>query len=118
MVRGKLRQLRQARPKAHDGGGAHGVGDHHQPTHFAIAAYGRGSGSAALRRQGVDLIARVREVAGPTASVVEGPPPLARALRHGGNRPGIAEHYRAVAEIVGYLMQLRRWWRGEGGGRH
>jgi hypothetical protein len=50
--------------------------------------------------------------------VVEGPPPLARALRHGGNRPGIAEHYRAVAEIVGYLMQLRRWWRGEGGGRH
>ena len=49
----------------------------------------------------------------PRIPVVENPP-LARAL-HGTveiDQEIPPEHYRAVAEIIGYVMRLRRWLRG------
>ena len=59
----------------------------------------------------VDLIARkIREVAEAHGTPVVENPPLARAL-HGTveiDQEIPQEHYRAVAEIIGYLMRLRR----------
>ncbi len=61
--------------------------------------------------KGVDLIARkIREVAEAHGIPVVENPPLACAL-HGTveiDQEIPQEHYRAVAEIIGYLMRLRR----------
>lgn len=52
-VKAKLRQLRVARPLAHDGAGAEGDGDHHQPDPLCRRpAIRAGPGRAALPRQG------------------------------------------------------------------
>jgi flagellar biosynthetic protein FlhB len=113
MIKGKLRQLRQARmrkrmmaavPKASV--------VITNPTHFAIALkYERGMNAPVCLAKGVDLIARkIREVAEAHGIPVVENPPLARAL-HGTveiDREIPPEHYRAVAEIIGYLMRLRR----------
>ncbi len=60
--------------------------------------------------KGVDLIARkIREVAEANDVPVVENPPLARAL-HGTveiDQEIPQEHYRAVAEIIGYIMRLR-----------
>jgi flagellar biosynthetic protein FlhB len=112
-VKGKLRQLRQARmrkrmmaavPKASV--------VITNPTHFAIALkYERGMNAPVCVAKGVDLIARkIREVAQANDIPVVENPPLARAL-HGTvelDQEIPQEHYRAVAEIIGYVMRLRR----------
>jgi flagellar biosynthetic protein FlhB len=82
------------------------------PTHFAIALkYECGMNAPVCVAKGVDLIARkIRQVAEEHDIPVVENPPLARAL------PGTVEidqeipqeHYRAVAEIIGYIMRLRR----------
>jgi flagellar biosynthetic protein FlhB len=82
------------------------------PTHFAIALrYERGMNAPICVAKGVDVIARkIREVAEAHGIPVIENPPLARAL-HGTveiDQEIPAEHYRAVAEIIGYLMRLRR----------
>jgi flagellar biosynthetic protein FlhB len=82
------------------------------PTHFAIALrYERGMSAPICVAKGVDLIARkIREVAEAHGIPVVENPPLARAL-HGTveiDQEIPQEHYRAVAEIIGYLMRLRR----------
>jgi flagellar biosynthesis protein FlhB len=60
--------------------------------------------------KGVDLIARkIRDVRAST-TFPWSTPPLARAL-HGTVKVDHEippEHYRAVAEIIGYIMRLRR----------
>src|ERR1700687_4912637 len=113
LIKGKIRQLRQARmrrrmmaavPKA-----AVVITN---PTHFAIALkYERGMTAPVCVAKGVDLIARkIREVAEAHGVPVVENPPLARAL-HGTveiDQEIPQEHYRAVAEIIGYLMRLRR----------
>jgi flagellar biosynthesis protein FlhB len=113
MIRGKLRQLRQTRmrkrmmaavPKASV--------VITNPTHFAVALqYERGMNAPVCVAKGVDLIARrIREVAQAHGIPVVENPPLARAL-HGTvelDQEIPPEHYRAVAEIIGYLMRLRR----------
>jgi flagellar biosynthesis protein FlhB len=113
VVKGKLRQLRQARmrnrmmaavPKA-----AVVITN---PTHYAIALkYERGMNAPVCVAKGVDLIARkIREVAMQHDIPVIENPPLARAL-HGTveiDQEIPSEHYRAVAEIIGYVMRLRR----------
>jgi flagellar biosynthesis protein FlhB len=113
MVKGKIRQLRQSRmrkrmmaavPKASV--------IITNPTHFAIALrYERGMNAPICVAKGVDLIARkIREVAEAHGIPVVENPPLARAL-HGTveiDQEIPQEHYRAVAEIIGYLMRLRR----------
>ncbi len=112
-VKGRLRQLRQTRmrkrmmaavPKASV--------VITNPTHFAVALkYERGMNAPVCVAKGVDLIARkIREVAQDHDIPVVENPPLARAL-HGTvevDQEIPPEHYRAVAEIIGYIMRLRR----------
>jgi flagellar biosynthetic protein FlhB len=112
-VKGKLRQLRNARmrkrimaavPKASV--------VITNPTHFAVALkYERGMNAPICVAKGVDLIARkIREIAEQHNIPVVENPPLARAL-HGTveiDQEIPPEHYRAVAEIIGYIMRLRR----------
>ena len=112
-VKGKLRQLRNTRmrkrimaavPKASV--------VITNPTHFAVALrYERGMNAPVCVAKGVDLIARkIREVAEQHDIPVVENPPLARAL-HGTvemDQEIPPEHYRAVAEIIGYIMRLRR----------
>jgi flagellar biosynthetic protein FlhB len=113
MVKGKIRQLRQSRmrkrmmaavPKA-----SLVITN---PTHFAIALrYERGMSAPICLAKGVDLIARrIREVAEAHGIPVIENPPLARALHATVeiDQEIPPEHYRAVAEIIGYLMRLRR----------
>jgi len=119
VIKGKLRQLRAARarkrmmaqvPKASV--------VITNPTHFAVALqYERGMNAPLCVAKGTDLIARkIREVAEAHDIPVVENPPLARAL-HGTveiDQEIPQEHYRAVAEIIGYVMRLRRAvpWRG------
>jgi flagellar biosynthesis protein FlhB len=112
-VKGKLRQLRHTRmrkrimaavPKA-----SVVIAN---PTHFAVALrYERGMNAPICVAKGVDLIARkIREIAEAHDIPVIENPPLARAL-HGTveiDQEIPPEHYRAVAEIIGYIMRLRR----------
>ena len=82
------------------------------PTHFAVALqYERGMNAPLCVAKGADLIARkIREIAEAHDIPIVENPPLARAL-HGTveiDQEIPQEHYRAVAEIIGYVMRLRR----------
>ncbi|HUI14145.1 MAG TPA: flagellar biosynthesis protein FlhB [Xanthobacteraceae bacterium] len=82
------------------------------PTHFAVALqYERGMNAPVCVAKGADLIARkIREVAEAHGVPVIENPPLARTL-YGTveiDQEIPQEHYRAVAEIIGYVMRLRR----------
>jgi flagellar biosynthetic protein FlhB len=113
MVKGKIRQLRQSRmrkrimaavPKASV--------VITNPTHFAVALqYERGMNAPVCVAKGADLIARkIREVAEAHNIPVVENPPLARALHATVEMDEEIpqEHYRAVAEIIGYIMRMRR----------
>jgi flagellar biosynthesis protein FlhB len=82
------------------------------PTHFAVALqYERGMNAPVCVAKGVDLIARkIREVATHHSIPIVENPPLARALHAlveiDSEIP--AEHYKAVAEVIGYVMRLKR----------
>jgi flagellar biosynthesis protein FlhB len=112
-VKGKIRQLRQARARKRMMAAVLKASVIiTNPTHFAIALrYERGMNAPICVAKGVDVIARkIREVAEAHGIPVIENPPLARAL-HGTveiDQEIPAEHYRAVAEIIGYLMRLRR----------
>jgi flagellar biosynthesis protein FlhB len=112
-IKGKLRQLRTTRmrkrimaavPKASV--------VITNPTHYVIALkYERGMNAPVCVAKGVDLIARkIREVAEQHRIPVIENPPLARALHATVeiDQEIPQEHYRAVAEIIGYIMRLRR----------
>ena len=113
MVKGKIRQLRQARARKRMMAAVPKASVViTNPTHYAIALqYERGMNAPVCVAKGVDLIARrIREVAEAHGIPVVENPPLARAL-HGTvaiDQEIPQEHYRAVAEIIGYLMRLRR----------
>ncbi len=113
MIKGKIRQLRQARARKRMMAAVPKASVViTNPTHFAIALqYDRGMTAPICVAKGVDLIARkIREVAEAHGIPVVENPPLARAL-HGTveiDQEIPQEHYRAVAEIIGYLMRLRR----------
>lgn len=86
------------------------------PTHFAVALkYERGMNAPVCVAKGVDSLARkIREVAEEHGIPVVENPPLARAL-HGTvdiDEEVPAEHYQAVAEVIGYVMRLNRAFRG------
>ncbi|MEA2927884.1 MAG: flagellar biosynthesis protein FlhB [Hyphomicrobiales bacterium] len=111
-IKAKIRQLRQARmrkrmmaavPKASV--------VITNPTHYAIALqYDRGMNAPVCLAKGIDTIAlKIREVAAAHNIPVIENPPLARAL-HGTveiDDEIPPEHYRAVAEVIGYVMKLR-----------
>jgi flagellar biosynthesis protein FlhB len=113
LIKGKIRQLRQARMRQRMMAAVpHAAVVITNPTHYAIALkYERGMSAPVCVAKGVDLIARkIREVAEAHGVPVVENPPLARAL-HGTveiDQEIPQEHYRAVAEIIGYLMRLRR----------
>jgi flagellar biosynthetic protein FlhB len=113
MVKGKIRQLRQARmrrrmmaavPKASV--------IITNPTHYAIALqYERGMDAPVCLAKGIDAVAlKIREVAGEHGIPIVENPPLARALHATVeiDEQIPAEHYKAVAEVIGYVMKLRR----------
>ncbi len=82
------------------------------PTHYAVALqYERGMDAPVCVAKGVDALAlRIREVAGEHAIPVVENPPLARALHATVDVDEAIppEHYKAVAEVIGYVMKLRR----------
>lgn len=113
VIRSKLRQVRQNRmrkrmmaavPKASV--------VITNPTHYAVALqYERGMNAPLCVAKGIDSLAlKIREIAREHGIPVVENPPLARALHgsvaiDGEVKP---EHYKAVAEVIGYVMRLRR----------
>jgi len=81
------------------------------PTHYAVALqYDRGMNAPVCLAKGLDNIAlKIREVAAEHNIPVVENPPLARALHATVeiDREVPPEHYRAVAEVIGYVMRLR-----------
>jgi flagellar biosynthetic protein FlhB len=89
------------------------------PTHYAVAlAYAEGRGSAPrVVAKGSGLVAaRIRALAEGHRVPVLSAPPLARALFHhvdlGREIP--VELYAAVAQVLAWVYQLRRWNSGQG----
>lgn len=82
------------------------------PTHYAVALqYKSGMNAPVLLAKGVDsLAARIREVGEAHGIPIVENPPLARALhaRVEIDQEIPEEHYKAVAEVIGYVMRLRR----------
>jgi flagellar biosynthetic protein FlhB len=82
------------------------------PTHFAVALkYERGMAAPVCLAKGVDALAlKIREVASAHRIPIVENPPLARALHAGVeiDQEIPAEHYKAVAEVIGYIMKLRK----------
>jgi flagellar biosynthesis protein FlhB len=112
-VKGRIRQLRQARmrkrmmaavPKASV--------IITNPTHFSVAlSYERGMPAPVCVAKGVDNIAlKIREIAGKHDIPVVENVPLARALYATVeiDQEIPVEHYHAVAEVIGYVMGLKR----------
>ena len=89
------------------------------PTHFAVALkYQDGQGGAPrVVAKGSDLLAaRIRKLAEEHGVPMLGAPPLARALYRNVDlgREIPAELYTAVAEVLAWVYQLRRWNAGQG----
>jgi flagellar biosynthetic protein FlhB len=82
------------------------------PTHYAVAlSYERGMAAPICVAKGVDLIAlKIREIAKKHDIPIVENVPLARAL-HAAVEIDTeipVEHYHAVAEVIGYVMGLKR----------
>jgi flagellar biosynthetic protein FlhB len=112
-VKGKMRQLRQQRMRKRmmaDVPKASVIITN--PTHYAVALqYERGMEAPICVAKGVDAIAlKIREIGSQHSIPIVENPPLARAL-HAAidiDDPIPPEHYKAVAEVIGYVMKLRR----------
>ncbi len=111
-IKGKIRQLRMVRARKRMMAAVPKASVViTNPTHFAVALqYDRGMNAPVCVAKGTDLIARkIREVAEAHDIPVIENPPLARALHATVelDQEIPQEHYRAVAEIIGYVMRLR-----------
>jgi flagellar biosynthetic protein FlhB len=82
------------------------------PTHYAVALrYEAGMAAPLCVAKGLDAIAlRIRDVAEENSVPVVENPPLARALYKAVDldQEIPVEHYKAVAEVIGYVMRFRR----------
>lgn len=82
------------------------------PTHYAVALqYEPGMNAPVCVAKGMDLIAlKIREIAEDRRIPLVENPPLARALHKTVDidQEVPPEHYKAVAEVIGYVMRLRR----------
>jgi flagellar biosynthetic protein FlhB len=112
-IKAKLRQIRQSRmrkrmmtevPKA--------TVVITNPTHFAIALkYEKGMTAPRCVAKGADLVAlKIREIAEENRVPIVENPPLARALHKSVeiDQDVPPEHYKAVAEVIGYVLRLQR----------
>jgi flagellar biosynthetic protein FlhB len=111
-IKGKIRQLRQQRSKKRMMAAVPKASVIiTNPTHYAVALqYERGMNAPICVAKGADLIARkIREIAEEHNIPIMENPPLARALHATVeiDQEIPQEHYRAVAEIIGYVMRLR-----------
>jgi flagellar biosynthesis protein FlhB len=116
-VKGKIRQLRQARMKKRMMAAVPTASVViTNPTHFSVAlSYERGMSAPVCVAKGTDLIAlKIREVAREHNVPIVENVPLARALyatvEIDDEIP--VEHYHAVAEVIGYVMRLRSGFAG------
>jgi flagellar biosynthetic protein FlhB len=111
-IKAKIRQLRQNRAKKRMMAAVPKASVIiTNPTHYAIALqYDRGMNAPLCLAKGVDNIAlKIREVAAAHNIPVVENPPLARALHATVeiDEEVPPEHYKAVAEVIGYVMRLR-----------
>ncbi len=110
-IKAKIRQLRQARMRKRMMAAVPSATVViTNPTHFAVALkWERGMNAPICVAKGMDAIAlKIREVAEANEVPVVENPPLARTLHAtveiDAEVP--AEHYKAVAEVISYVMRL------------
>jgi flagellar biosynthetic protein FlhB len=118
-IKGKLRQLRQQRSKKRMMAAVPKAAVViTNPTHYSIAlSYERGMSAPICVAKGVDNLAfKIREIARAHDIPIVENVPLARALYATVDidQEIPTEHYHAVAEVIGYVMRLKR---GFGAGR-
>jgi flagellar biosynthesis protein FlhB len=116
-IKGRIRQLRHARMKKRMMAAVPKASVIiTNPTHYAVAlSYQRGMAAPICVAKGVDQIAlKIREVAGEHDIPIVENVPLARALYATVeiDQEIPVEHYHAVAEIIGYVMGLKRGFSG------
>ena len=112
-IKGKLRNLRQQRSRKRMMAAVPKASVIiTNPTHYAIALqYERGMEAPICVAKGMDAIAlKIREIGDKHGIPIVENPPLARALHATVDidEPIPAEHYKAVAEVISYVMKLRR----------
>jgi flagellar biosynthesis protein FlhB len=112
-VKGRMRQLRQARMKKRMMAAVPKASVIiTNPTHYSVALqYERGMAAPVCVAKGVDNMAfRIREIARQHDVPIVENVPLARALYATVeiDEEIPVEHYHAVAEVIGYVMGLRR----------
>jgi flagellar biosynthesis protein FlhB len=112
-IKGRIRQLRQARMKKRMMAAVPKASVViTNPTHYAVALrYEQGMSAPVCVAKGVDNIAlKIREIAGKHDIPIIENVPLARALHATVDIDDEipVEHYHAVAEIIGYVMGLKR----------
>lgn len=111
-VKGRIRQLRQEKARKRM---MQAVPDATvvvtNPTHYAVALkYDKGMGAPKCVAKGADAVAlRIRTVAKESDVPIIENPPLARALYASVevDEDIPADHYKAVAEIIGFVMRLK-----------
>ena len=113
MIKGKIRQLRQQRMKKRMMAAVPKASVIiTNPTHYSIAlSYDRGMSAPVCVAKGADNIAlKIREIAKKHDIPIVENVPLARALYATVDidEEIPVEHYQAVAEIIGYVMGLKR----------
>ncbi|HUZ72582.1 MAG TPA: flagellar biosynthesis protein FlhB [Stellaceae bacterium] len=113
LIKARLRQIRTERARRRMMAAVPGASVViTNPTHFAVALkYEMGeSGAPRVVAKGADLIAqRIRDIATENGVPVMENPPLARALYASVelDREIPPEHYKAVAEVIGYVFRLK-----------
>jgi flagellar biosynthetic protein FlhB len=116
-IKARIRQLRQARMKKRMMASVPKASVIiTNPTHYAVAlSYERGMSAPVCVAKGVDLIAlKIREIAREHDIPIVENVPLARALHASVEIDDEipVEHYHAVAEVIGYVMGLKRGFSG------
>lgn len=112
-IKGKLRQMRMARARKRMMSAVPtATVVVTNPTHFAVALkYDDGMKAPMVVAKGTDELAlKIRAVATENAVPIVENPPLARALHAQVeiDREIPEEHYRAVAEVIGFVMRLKQ----------